>query len=204
MKQINYRQSQTVNQVKNIFTEKPITPWGGVASIVAKFLETISFREWVERNIPIKETSNNGKGIYEKVIAQFLTKLVGGFGFSHVSWWGNVIEVLMETFGVKWLPKASSTLTRFWNKVSRQGLSEKMGISGRSFAKEVMKWESISEDKLNLDSTVLTRYGEQEGANIGYNPKKPGRPSHHPLSSSLGMQLKPVERSVVLHPVQVR
>lgn len=186
MKQINYRQSQTVNQVKIRFTEKPITPWGGVASIVAKFLETIRFREWVERNIPIKESSNNGKGIYEKVIAQFLTTLVGGFRFSHVSWWGNGTEVLMETFGVKWLPKASSTLTRFWNKVSRQGLAEKMGISGRSFAREVLKWESISEDTLNLDSTVLTRYGEQEGAKRGYNPKKPGRPSHHPLIAFLG------------------
>ena len=186
MKQTNYRQSQTVNQVKIEFTRKPITPWGGVASIVAKFLETIKFREWVENSIPIKEASNNGKGIYEKVIAQFLTTMVGGFRFSHLSWWGNGIEVLMKTFGLEWLPQASSTLTRFWNKVSKQGVAEKMGTSGRSFAKEVIKWESISEDTLNLDSTVLTRYGEQEGAKIGYNPKKPGRPSHHPLIAFLG------------------
>src|SRR5213594_5110372 len=34
---------------------------------------------------------------------------------------------------------------------------------------------------LDLDSTVLCRYGEQEGSLRGYNPKKPGRPSHHPL-----------------------
>lgn len=35
---------------------------------------------------------------------------------------------------------------------------------------------------LVLDSTVAVRYGEkQAGAEIGYNPKKPGRPSHHPL-----------------------
>ena len=31
------------------------------------------------------------------------------------------------------------------------------------------------------DSTVITRYGEQEGAKKGYNPNKKGRPSHHPL-----------------------
>lgn len=34
---------------------------------------------------------------------------------------------------------------------------------------------------LDLDSTVLTRYGNQQGAAKGYNIKKPGRKSHHPL-----------------------
>jgi len=34
---------------------------------------------------------------------------------------------------------------------------------------------------LDVDSSVLTRYGDQEGARVGYNAKKPGRKSHHPL-----------------------
>ena len=48
MKQTNYRQSQTVNQVEIEFTRKPITPWGGIASIVVKFLETIKFDVFVK------------------------------------------------------------------------------------------------------------------------------------------------------------
>jgi len=40
---------------------------------------------------------------------------------------------------------------------------------------------------LDMDSTVKTLYGHQEGAELGYNPHKPGRPSHayhtHMLSS---------------------
>lgn len=32
---------------------------------------------------------------------------------------------------------------------------------------------------LDLDSTVLCWHGEREGRLRGYNPKKPGRPSHH-------------------------
>ena len=32
-----------------------------------------------------------------------------------------------------------------------------------------------------MDSTVITRYGNQEGAAKGYNPNKRGRNSHHPL-----------------------
>ena len=31
---------------------------------------------------------------------------------------------------------------------------------------------------LDLDATVKCLYGRQEGAVVGYNPKKPGRPSH--------------------------
>ncbi len=34
---------------------------------------------------------------------------------------------------------------------------------------------------LDLDSTVLTWYGHQEQARIGYNPRKRGRPSYHSL-----------------------
>ena len=34
---------------------------------------------------------------------------------------------------------------------------------------------------LDLDSTVETLYGQQEGAKVGPNPHKPGRPSYHPL-----------------------
>jgi hypothetical protein len=33
----------------------------------------------------------------------------------------------------------------------------------------------------HMDSVVLTLYGKQQGARIGYNPRKKGRPSYHPL-----------------------
>ena len=31
---------------------------------------------------------------------------------------------------------------------------------------------------LDMDATVKRLYGRQEGAEVGYNPHKPGRPSH--------------------------
>lgn len=33
----------------------------------------------------------------------------------------------------------------------------------------------------HMDSVVLTLYGKQQGARIGYNPKAKGRPSYHPI-----------------------
>lgn len=48
------------------FTTRPITAWGGLASIVVKLLEVVEVRTWVESAIPIEERSNNAKGVYEK------------------------------------------------------------------------------------------------------------------------------------------
>ena len=52
--------------------------------------------------------------------------------------------------------------------------------------------------QLTLDSTVCVRYGvKQAGAVVGYNPKKRGRASHHPLlafldtGDSLGVRWRP-------------
>jgi hypothetical protein len=35
--------------------------------------------------------------------------------------------------------------------------------------------------EFHMDSVVLTLYGKQQGARRGYNPKKKGRPSYHPI-----------------------
>lgn len=58
MKRVKGSFAQRVGQVEITFTDKPITAWGGVASVVAKFLEQVDLRSWVEENVPIKEHSN--------------------------------------------------------------------------------------------------------------------------------------------------
>ncbi|MCK9910113.1 transposase, partial [Microbacteriaceae bacterium K1510] len=43
-----------------------------------------------------------------------------------------------------------------------------------------------SELIMDLDSTVETVYGHQQGAAVGTNPHKPGRKSYHPLMAFEG------------------
>jgi hypothetical protein len=54
----------------------------------------------------------------------------------------------------------------------------------------LMRWQhgliSLKGEVLDLDSSAMERYGHQEGAVLGYNPKKHRRPSHHPLLATLG------------------
>ena len=51
---------------------------------------------------------------------------------------------------------------------------------------EIYRWifgkiVSLKRVTLDMDSTVITRNGKQEGAARGYNPGRRGRASHHPL-----------------------
>jgi hypothetical protein len=186
VKQKNSRRRRCENQVRIEFTDKPITAWGGIAGLISRFLDKILFREWIEESIPVIEKSNNSGGVYEKILALFLTILAGGQRFSHMSWWGHGVEAIYAAFGINWLPSAVSTLTRFFNKINSQAMSESLGERCRQFTSQILLWEGITEDNLNLDSSVMTRYGGQEGAKKGYNPKKRGRPSHHPLIAFVG------------------
>jgi hypothetical protein len=186
VEQKNYNKALEVNQVKIAFTGKAITAWGGMATVVGKYLEQIGFREWVEKSLPVEEHSNHGYGIYAKVVGQLFTVLAGGERFAHLGWWEPGKEVISQLFGVPRLPKAASTLTRFWGKFSSWKTLMGWGKSVRELAWQVVYWENIREDRIHLDSSVVTRYGHQEGAKKGYNPQKRGRPSHQPLLAFLG------------------
>jgi len=151
-----------VNQVHIEFTKKPMTSWGGICTIIAKYFESIELRHWLESNIPITETSPNAKGIYPKFLAHFLTVLCGGRRFSHIQWWTHGPEVICKTFGIDWLPTSSSILTRFWGKINSQSLSNQWSAKLRALVGLLIESEGIVEDNLNLDSSIITRYGKQE------------------------------------------
>ena len=170
-----------VGQVFVEFTRKPVSAWAGMATLVGALLERIKFRSWVEQALPICEQSNNACGAYSKMLAHLLTVFSGGDRFSHMLWWRHGAEVFEKAFGVERFAKAPSSLTRFWNKFNSQSKSEAWGDCARMFARQLLGWAGATSGNLNLDSTVLTRYGKQEGARRGYNPKKHGRASHHPL-----------------------
>jgi len=185
MERQKHTPGMVVNQVPVYFTGKPASAFGGLPLTLAKLLEVIGFREWVEQSIPIVETSPNAKGIYGKVLGLFLTVLAGGRRFSHWVSWGHGAEVLRQAFGVEWLPGSVSVLTRFFARIDGPRLAEQLGEKLRAFAWRTVEWAGVQEADLNFDSSVLVRYGHQQGARKGYNPKRPGRPSHHPLLAFL-------------------
>ena len=83
---------------------------------------------------------------------------------------------LAKIFGWKNTP-GQDTYKRFFYKFT-QALNQKVSDYFYSWFFENVKFDNFT---LDIDSSVMTRYGEQEGAKKGYNPSKKGRASHHPL-----------------------
>lgn len=75
------------------------------------------------------------------------------------------------TFG-RWLRRASERMVPLLDELLWRMVRQRWALAGGA-PKQLT---------LMLDSTVVVRYGQkQAGAERGYNPKKRGRPCHHPL-----------------------
>lgn len=86
-------------------------------------------------------------------------------------------EVVKEIFGWSKGVASQSTMSRFFSCFTQEQVDT-------IFTDLMRKWWSRMEIQgmtIDFDSTVITRYGQQEGAKVGYNPTKQGRNSHHPL-----------------------
>jgi hypothetical protein len=172
-----------INKVRVGFTNKKITAYGGF-SLLALFFERINLRGILQEVIPVRESSPNGMGIYSKVLAYILLIYAGGSRFSHLLYLGWQ-EIFTDLFAVHRLPSASTTLTRLFKKIRKLKEVEVMSEGLWGYMKRLIPWKQLKEDWLTFDSTVLERYGKQEGVKRGYNPKKKGRGSHSPLLAFL-------------------
>jgi hypothetical protein len=97
---------------------------------------------------------------------------IGCFKFSHTAV-VRVDETLRQIFGWKRVP-SGTTYGRFFQKFDYEKNTEVFTRLNRWFFNQL----TFDNYTLDVDSTVLTRYGDQEGARKGYNPKKRGRNSH--------------------------
>lgn len=172
-----------VNKIKIGFTDKEITAYGGY-SLLAKFFDKIELRQNISHILPIQERSPNSTGVYAKIIALTLIVFSGGNRFSHLLYLGSK-RSLERLFGIKHLSAAATTLTRLFNKIRGLSLAEKFSAHVWDYTNRLFPWQNIQQDWLGFDSTVIERYGNQEGSKKGYNPKKHGRPCHHPLIAFL-------------------
>lgn len=79
--------------------------------------------------------------------------------------------------------------TTFGRWLRRAGLEMSHYLDDLLWWTVLQRWRRVGVPRsvtLVMDSTVVVRYGrKQAGAEKGYNPKKPGRTSHHPLVAFL-------------------
>ena len=77
------------------------------------------------------------------------------------------------------------TIANRFKKFGMKQTNELMEMTGKMSLKVRKKLGEQGGDILDLDSTVRTVYGNQEGTGKGYNPHKKGARSYHPLMGFL-------------------
>ena len=164
-----------MHELKHDFTHRQVSPWGGI-----KFFQQTYERSGLKEVLlcsPLpKPGSNRG---YEAVdlIEGFMTSAVLGAKRMAHSGMLRTDEVIREIFGWRKGMASQSTFSRFFSKFDFQ-FNDELFTTLQSYWFSQIKVPRLT---IDIDSTVLVRYGKQEGATIGYNPKKHGRASHHPI-----------------------
>jgi len=157
-------------------TKRAVTPFGGVAVFIT-FLRKIGLVEQVRLYLPVHWTSPNRIEPTATWMAFLVTVLVGAKRFAHAGLLRGD-QALHALLGMTRFPTADTICNLF-----RQfGMGEI-----QRFFEPMTEWQMQRLPlrpegyTLDLDSTVFERYGQQEGSLKGHNPRRHGRPSHHPL-----------------------
>lgn len=157
------------------YTNKEITPWGGMV-FLRQFLDKIGFRDQIKlcSSLPT-QGSNRGHNVFDLLEAFTASVWCGANRFMHTEVTRSD-QALRTIFGWKQVP-GQDAYKRYFSKFN---LSTNQAVS-QHFYSWLMTNINFNHFTLDFDSTVITRYGKQEGAKKGYNPNKRGRLSHHPL-----------------------
>jgi len=156
-----------------------VTSVGGLAYF-AMFLKNTGLFDRLCEDFPINYTSNNACSKRDILGTAILAILLGKTRYAHI----NAIrfdEAAKELLDLDEIVSEDTVRRAF-----RRGDEKKLDSWLSKHEKEVFGSLLSYRYVLDIDNTVKPIYGHQEGAEIGYNPAKPGRPSHNYHSYFIG------------------
>jgi hypothetical protein len=157
------------------FTNKEVTPWGGMV-FLKQMLDKIGFRPLVERCASLPDQNSNRAHDKSTLLESFITSVwCGANRFLHTEV-TRADRALAKIFDWKSSP-GQDAYKRYFKKFTQ---AHNQGVNHHFFG-YFFQQLNLDYFTLDIDSTILTRYGQQQGSKKGYNPKKRGRNSHHPV-----------------------
>jgi len=162
-------------QVK--FSGDRLTHFDGLY-LLQKFFQRLDLRSLLSQYLPFRQR-NNRYTVTEEVLSLIYPMALGlgRIETSHLLKQNGVFQYLT---GLPTYPNPT-TLRRFLLRMAPLALPKLRKLHDRFLLSMIRTPQSPTQVIFDLDSTVLTLYGKQEMARIGYNPQKWGRPSYHPL-----------------------
>lgn len=156
------------------YTDKEITPWSGIL-LIKKMLDKMEFDSCL-KGLDLPAPGSNRGYQSQQLIKQFMTSIwCGANKFEHTEV-TRQDEVIRQFWNFDSMA-GHKAFQRFFNKFDL-AINQRIFTSWYQWFFQRLQFDNFT---LDVDSTIHTRYGLQQGAKKGYNPKKPGRASHHPL-----------------------
>jgi hypothetical protein len=159
------------------FSGKNLTHFGGLY-VLQQFFQSINFRSLLSQYLHFPQR-NNRYSVTEETLALIypIALGLGRIETTHLLQHNGTFQYLT---GLPAYPDPT-TLRRFLLRMAPLALPKLRRLHDRLLTSMIGKPSPPTKVIFDLDSTVLILYGNQEMARVGYNPKKRGRPSYHPL-----------------------
>jgi len=149
----------------------PLTPLGQ-ASFFIEFLKVAGVFDALVADCPLTRTSPNAPSNRDVLGTIVLSVLAGHKRYAHVTTL-RADGVLPELLGIDRILSEDAV------RRALAAIDEARGIAWLQRHLDTCTEPILGEGWiLDADTTIKPLYGRQEGAVLGYNPKKPGRPSH--------------------------
>src|SRR6187431_867499 len=150
---------------------EPVTPLGQLPFFVEYLKQGGLFDGWVA-DCPLSFSSPNAPRQRDVLGTLLLSVLAGHQRYAHITALrcDPVNPPLLGMAKVVSEDAVRRALSKIEAEAGRSWLQEQLDYCTRPLLRE--PWI------LDVDTTVKPLYGHQEGAVVGYNPHKPGRPSH--------------------------
>ena len=177
MKNSNKKTIGKLKVVKSSFTGGNITMYSGI-NVVAKFLKRQKISQTLNKLFPTTWYNATKFGTIQILMSIIFASLAGVNRISRIANFTQdpLIKVNLRLQKAINVNAISDSLKKLGQHGAR--LLQKYLLSYKSNILENSGLDSIT---LDADSTVSIVYGNQEGAEKGYNSKKKGAKSYHPL-----------------------
>lgn len=163
--------------LRAVFSAKTLTHFGGLYRL-QQFFKRLRLRRRLQRDVHFPQRNNRYR-VAEMLLALLYPMMLGlgRIEATHLLCHNGVFQYLT---GLPTYPDPTA-LRRFLLRMVPSALRKLRALHDRLLLQMVRLSAPATSFIFDLDSTVLTLYGKQEEARIGYNPRKKGRPSYHPL-----------------------
>jgi len=159
------------------FDEPHLTHFGGMV-LIQRFCKQLHLRRRLQRMIRLSQ--RQGDYQFASLILALLFVIIAGLRRLNKT---DVLQyngTFLALLGLKKFPD-QTTLRRFLKRLSPATIRQIVRVHDQLRRDLFALPQPTSSLIFDIDSVVLTLYGRQQGARIGYNPRKHGRRSYHPL-----------------------